>query len=206
MVGGGASYFGNGIYKSEDNGVTWLPKANGGNVYTWDNDWEYVNSIGISPSDGTIFAAVNSSILRSTDGGTTWERVLGTGDQLKRSELTVNSAGHIYASISSDATNPGIYKSTTGGALGSWTSITPAGFPTTYERVVLAHAPSDNNIVYLYAYSEGFGKFPPAEPKKATGFWKYDASGGSWVDRSANLPTFLKIPVLIHKKDIIYLL
>ncbi len=198
---GSSSYYGNGIYKSTNNGVNWsLLSSTTDNVYVWDNDFEYVNSIAISPTTGTIFAAVNSSILRSSDDGTTWTRVLGTFNYLERSEVIVNTAGDIYATISSNADNPGIYKSTVAndGASATWTNIipvsgvnSPANFPTNYPRIVLAHAPSNNNIVYFFAYTPNAGKFG-SDAEKGMSFWKYDASKSGtaqWVDRSANLPT-----------------
>ncbi len=199
--GGGASYFGNGIYKSTNNGLSWTSLASTtGDVYLWDNDFEFVNSMGISPATGTIIAAVNSSILRSTNGGTTWTRVLGDFNSLLRAEVTVNKAGHAYAAISSNANSPGIHKSTDDGA--TWSDITPANgvnstvdFPTDYPRVVLAHAPSNNNIVYIYAYTPGVGPFPAGEPAKATSFWKYNASlagTAQWVNRTSNLPDWVR--------------
>lgn len=198
----GATYFGNGIYKSTDNGVTWsLLSSTVGNVYTWDNDWEYVNSIVVSPTTGSIFAAANSSIRKSTDGGANWSVVKGDLNNLSRSEVAVNSAGVVFASISSQGTNganpeKGIWKSTDDGA--NWTNITPVAgtnsttsFPSDYRRVVLATAPSNNNILYIYGYTPGAGKTKSSTTGSSV--WKYDASQtgtNQWVDRSPNLPDY----------------
>ncbi len=186
--GAGASYFGNGIYKSTDNGQTWtLLSSTTGNPYTFDTDFDYVHSIAVSPTTGTVFAATLNAIMRSTDGGSTWSRVRGDAQQTGRSEVAVNSAGHVYASISSSNTvHPGIWRSTDDGV--NWTNITPTGFPSSYKRIVIAPAPSDNNKVYIYAMTPGAGKAKNAE--EGSSVWVYDASTNTWVDRSSNLPDF----------------
>ncbi len=194
----GATYYGNGIYKSTDNGLTWslLPSTTS-DVYSFDSDFEFINSIAVSPTTGTIFAAADNTIQKSTDGGTTWSIVRGDGDYLKRSEVAINSAGVVYASISSNnTTHPGIWKSTDDGV--TWTNITPVAgtnsttdFPSDYRRVILATAPSNNNILYIYGYTPGAGKTKSSSTGSSV--WKYDASQtgtSQWVDRSSNLPDY----------------
>ncbi len=91
----------------------------------------------------------------------------------------------MYATISSETPAKGIWRSTDGI---SWTNITPSGFPSTYARIEIGIAPSDETQVYFIAQTPGSG---------ATGhnLWKYTynsgdgtGSGGTWVNRTANIP------------------
>jgi hypothetical protein len=195
--GVGARYLGDGIYKSTDGGRTWfvLTSTTSGTPHLWDGDFDYVWNIAIDASstspDGEVYAAIYGGIKRSTDGGLNWantlvaDAVLQTGSY---TDVAVTATGVVYATISSDgSTTRGIFRSTDGI---NWTDITPAGWPTTYRRIVIGIAPSNENIVYFLAETPGSGK-------KDHSLWKYTylsgtgaGSGGNWENRSANLPAF----------------
>jgi hypothetical protein len=180
-TGGNASYFGDGIFKSTDNGLTWqlLPATVSGTPQSFDNIFDFVNQVAVNPVTGSIFAAAINMIERSTDGGTTWKGVLSTPKNSSYSDVTITASGIIYATISSSVANPGIWKSTDDGA--SWTNITPADFPADYRRCVIASAPSNENRIYLLAYIPNSGK-------KNVGFWVSDNAGASWRNATNNLP------------------
>src|SRR5262249_29157042 len=64
---------GAGIFKTTDSGATWtqLAATNNANFY-------YVNDIVWSPNTGYIYAATQTGIWRSTNGGTSWAIILST--------------------------------------------------------------------------------------------------------------------------------
>ena len=180
--GGYAQFLGDGVFKILDNGETWtlLPTTSSGTPQIWNSVWNFVNNISINKSTGSIFAAANNVIMRSQDGGTSWNTVRSTFANNTMSDVQISSTGIIYAGIPEG--NPlnqdaGISTSADDGA--TWTDITPGGL-TNYQRMVMAIAPSNENILYLWAYT-GVGT-------TQTELWKYDASTTNWTNLTANMP------------------
>jgi hypothetical protein len=186
-TGGGSSFFrGDGIFKSTDNGLTWnlIPSTSTNTPQNFDQAFDYVHNIAIDQSNTTqdeIYVAASNVILRSTDGGTSWTTIRGVLSTSFISDVQVTSTGVVYATLPSGNTNAGIWRSTNGT---SWTNITPSGFPSTYERIVIGIAPSNENIVYFLGETTG------GTSTLGHSLWRYNASGSSWSDRSANIPAF----------------
>lgn len=198
--GGNAYYLGNGMYKSTDGGLTWNSIAStvSGTPQSFDNVWDIIWNVGINPSDtttnGTVYASTYGAIMKSTNGGTSWTVVKGSAASSPFSYFTdvaVAPSGVVYATLSSDGSQKGIWRSTNGT---TWTNVTPSGFPTTYGRVKIGISPSDENQVYFFAgVTTGFGT-PDTNfmgQVEWNSLWKYhyDATNPKWYDLSANLPT-----------------
>jgi hypothetical protein len=180
------------LFKSTDGGQTWtlLPSTSGTPPSDFTNMWQYVWRVAVDPSNTTqdeVYAAIYGQIMRSTDGGASWTRVLG--DPVVRSrytEVIVSSTGVVYATLSSDGGTQGIFRSPDGI---TWTNITPAGL-TNHTRIVLGLAPSNETIMYC--------EVSDRNGTSDEGFYKYiyltgdgSGAGGFWQDRSAqmaNLP------------------
>jgi hypothetical protein len=185
-----ATFYGTGVYKSTDSGETWtlLQATIDNNPNRWVvPSWDLVIRVYVSPTTGTVFTANNGcGIFRSINGGNSFEPVLGSDSTPRYSDVVVTNDGTVIGVISqnsagsSQVTNPGIYKSTNDGESGSWTNITPSNFPRTYNRTVLAIAPSNNGIVYSMTV------LPDGNIK----FYKITISSGASEDRSANLTEF----------------
>ena len=186
--GTGAFYGGNGVYKSTDNGETWnrLPSSNTSPLEQFNISADFISKVVVNPTNGDIYIAALAAIIRSTDGGATWSSVL-TGTLANTSQLTdiaVTSTGIFYAGFSGTNAvgSDGVWRSTTG-ALSSWTRIagptnTPLGWnaQNDYRRVVIAIAPSNENIVYaLYAPFSDVGGSINGE------FYRYDATTSTWT-------------------------
>ena len=145
---------GGGIWKSSNGGVTWSLLANTHN----NRDFDYVQKIVVHPQTGDIYAGTKSwdsanrgGVLRSTDGGLTWDRVLCT-TSLPTSSITNRCAdiefthdNSIVVSMGIGNTD-GIYISNTGN-VGDWTPINN-GIPANRRRIELATAPADADIIY----------------------------------------------------------
>ena len=140
------SNMGAGILKSSDGGNTWtqlpgpLPTGPGLEAVIW--------SLAVSPSDGNILLAVDSSatgaaIYRSTDGGSTWNQVIAPNAAFEGQVLFDPSNGNIaYATLGR------VYKSTDGGntwtvANGTGGNVLPAG-----SFISLAIAASSPETLY----------------------------------------------------------
>jgi hypothetical protein len=205
---GGASYYsGDGIFKSTDDGLSWvsLPSTSTKTPQWFDTNFDYIYTLVTNPAASTndeVYAATAGAIMRSTDGGASWTRVLGglTNASPRFTDLGVTSNGVFYTTLSTTplsgtgtSTGSGIYRSTDGT---TWTPIAPATWPATYDRVVIGIAPSNPNVVYFLGKTPGSGSHG-ANSNDWISLWKYtyvsgdgSGSGGAWTDLSANLPTY----------------
>jgi hypothetical protein len=188
---------GNGIYRSSNQGVTWTPlpstvtKKPNDLDHAFDGVWNIV--LDPNTAQDIIYAACYTGIMRSSDGGTSWTRVLGdTTYRSFCSDLVMTTNGVLYAALSSytldggSSISAGIWRSTDGL---TWKAITPTtGWPAQTNRMRLALAPSDQNIVYAFMET-------PGTNQTGHSFWKYKylsgtgvGLGGRWENRSQSLP------------------
>jgi len=197
-------YYGDGILKSTDGGVTFSKlKSTSYNTPQTYHVFDLVNSIAIDESDtgDIVYAAVGGSggnIYKSVNGGSTWSLIKGGGLKPYSSytDVAVSAKGVVYFTRSNDngSTQGGIYRSSDGI---TFTNITPPGFAGSYQRVVIGIDPNDENTVYFLGYTPGFG----AKEVNFMGtvdyasLWKYryvsgsgTGAGGAWKNLTSNLP------------------
>jgi photosystem II stability/assembly factor-like uncharacterized protein len=198
----GAAYYGEGIYKSTNNGDSWsLLSQASSNTKGLVDPFNTVSRIRISPTTGTIFiASTGFGIYRSTDGQSfSSNPVLGTEGEQLFTDVAVASDGTVGAVLSEAAFddqqsqnptstnhNPGIFVSQNDGQ--AWIEVTPDDFPDTYRRSVIAFAPSNPDILYVFTL-KGAGN----TDNQGVSFFKIDVSDPQnpvAEDRSANLPDF----------------
>ena len=202
----GAFYLGNGVYKSTDNGETWirLVNSNLGVLENFDARQDLITKLAVDPTNGNVYMAVIDAIYRSVNGGTNWSNILTSGAGTigggMLTDITITSTGRLYAAFAGGSQTgptldmPGVWTSTTGAAL-SWTKIAgngsatnPAGWNANgaYGRVVLAIAPSSENLVYAL-YWNGVSNGCPAAAAEAE-LYLWDQTATTWVDRTIGLP------------------
>jgi hypothetical protein len=196
--GTGGYYLGDGLFKSTDGGVSWLPVTStaGGSPNSFTTNWQLVWNVAIDNSANDtiteVYAATYGAVYRSLNGGTTWTAVRAGGSYF--SDVNVSATGVVYAALSDDGTQKGIWRSVDGAA---FVNILPAGFPAAYNRIVSGINPSNENEVYFLANTPGFGKvtYNYLGDPEWNSLWKYtyitgDGAGanGTWQDLSANLP------------------
>ncbi len=208
LWGNSADLIGDGIFKSTDGGQSWtqLESTLSGTSGSWDNMFDYIWRVETDPSvadqDVVYCATALGGIQKSTDGGESWELVLGGwGNSYGYfTEVAVSPNGVKYAALgkrgpaANGSPAAGIYRSLDGE---KWTNITPDNWPEEYNRIVIGIAPSDENQVYFLAETPGSGRltFDYRGDSLWNSIWKYtyksgdgSASGGVWEDRSANIP------------------
>ena len=199
----GAFYNGSGVYKSTDGGDTWVKAGNvSSGLGGLSGAWSVIHRLALNPtidSIDVVFAANFDGIFRSINGGTTWVKVRGGNSQASSysyfTDVAVSPKGIVYATLSGGGQHQGIWRSADNGK--SWTNISPDSFQSTWDRIAIGLSPSDENQVYFIAHTPGSGK----ESKNFEGrseynsLWKYtyvsgdgSGAGGTWSDRSANIP------------------
>lgn len=176
----------------------------------FDHAFDFVMKMAINPTNGHLYVGAHRRLMRSTDFGASWE-VVHVGTQASTAvagtmDVVVTNTGRVICAQNGacpDIAFRGVFSSTTG-ASGSFTriaggpngaadsipgwrgnsySIINATPPIFYEpkRIVLALAPSNNNIMYV-AYENGEAAGPDAD------LWRVDLSTNTWTNRSANVP------------------
>ncbi len=187
--GGRASYFGSGIYISTNNGESWSQiQATEDNNVSFDSEFDFISNVAISPTTGTKFFASNAvGIYRSTNNFQSSSLVLGGFNAHRFSDVIAASDGTLYAYISnpfngiSQTNSTGIYISQDDGQ--TWQGFTPGGITTDYSRGVLAVAPSNPDIVYLFVTN------PNSEPE----LYRFDLTNFPTIstsNRTSGIPDF----------------
>ena len=159
-AGTGEGYFnedsvrGAGIFKSTDAGANWSYLTS-----TNTSDFYYVNDLVVSPNDNQrIYAGTGTGVWRSTNGGTTWTRVLNPGligGCLDLAIRTDQPTDYLLASCGTfDLAS--VYRNTNAGGAGVWTQpLAELGM----GRTSLAIAPSNQAVVYAMSASIEGGPF-----------------------------------------------
>lgn len=178
----GASYFGTGLWKSANGGLSWTPLASTapGNPTQFDSGFDYVWNVAIDVSNtgqDELYAATIGGIQRSINGGQSWGYVRGAlAEQMSyQTDVAVTPQGLVYAALDSDGPQKGIWRSADGQ---SFTNINPPQLPATYGRIVLGLARSNPDVLWALVAPKDQGTHK---------LFKYSAGGNSWVDRSSQL-------------------
>ncbi|MBK9448004.1 MAG: PKD domain-containing protein [Bacteroidetes bacterium] len=140
---------GAGVWKSTNGGMNWSQLSS-----TTGNAFYYCQGILVTNS-GVLYVATKGGLQRSTDGGVTFTKVLGSGVGATNDWMTdidIAGNGDLFVGVNGS----GIYKSAgtlgaTQGTAGTWTRLT-TNFGSGYGRVEVAASMS--NSAYVYAVCE----------------------------------------------------
>lgn len=176
---------GDGVYKSTDGGKTW---ANVGL-----RDGQQIPAILIDPKDpDRVFVAVlghpyganaERGVFRTTNGGKTWEKVLGKDENVGAVALAFDPTNPqtVYAALYESRHGPwengswqgpgsGLYKSTDGGS--KWHPLTK-GLPTAEQRL--------GRIGFDIARTDPKRIFAVVDAPQRGGLYRSDDAGESWA-------------------------
>lgn len=162
---------GAGVFKSIDGGATWAQLAS-----TANSNFDYCQDIVVHPTNGDVYVATRESgLMRSQDGGESWEKVLGVSLGATRNsvcDIELTSSGEIFAAIGIFETD-GIYYSASGDA-GTFVKQT-TGLPASgFFRIEMATAPSDENVAYsIFCNSSDY---------RVKGIYKTTDKGATWEE------------------------
>ncbi|MBL7755015.1 MAG: hypothetical protein JNM44_11110, partial [Chitinophagaceae bacterium] len=191
--GNGGAQRGGGIWKTSDGGTTWTRLASTDpGAYNSGSHFQNIIKL-VVKSNGYVFAATrgyytnSGGIMRSTDGGATWTRVLThyvpgvSRDHASDIEIAAN--GDLYCSFGI-ASKGGVYKSNNAdhGATGTWTNLSSNVGIANAKRIELACAPSNSSVIYAVAHG-GSGDTDVEWLKKSTD------GGSTWTN--------LTIPLMV---------
>jgi len=183
-----------GVWKSSDGGVTWTH-------LTSTEGFKYINAI-LVDKNGSVYVAGESDIFvgfgvdQSVDGGNTWTNVINPAEAGADLQLAAN--GDVYASTGVIYLNGHIYMSDytvngvhTGNA-GAWTNITPSATgvitpsTTSWNRIKLATAPSDANIVYAFFEPD----YNSTSNLNLSSVQQYNKSANAWTVKTVPTEAF----------------
>lgn len=188
-------FSGNGIFKSTDNGQTWSPLAstqsNTPQNALQNGSYDFVWRIAINTANDTLqelYAAVYNGIIRSTDGGTTWDEVLGFGSGASEfTDIMVTPTGVKYATFSDNTTNGGGFYRSEDGI--NWTTINPISPEiANLRRTVMTYHPQNPNEIFFLGETLNNGNYALDHFLYKYQYIDGDGTNGVWENRSANLP------------------
>lgn len=177
--GTGLPLRGAGIFVTRDAGVSWtrLPSTAG-------EDFQWVNDLVISTHDPLrVYAATRTGVHRSTDGGTTWARVLATTVKGGCLDLAYrgDTAGDYLFAACGTFEQAHVYRNPSAEGSGEWTSVLTNPL---MGRTSLAIAPSNPSIIYALSASNQNGIYQ--QGLLAVYRSNQNGDAGSWSARVSN--------------------
>lgn len=182
-VRGVMTHHGDGVYKSTDAGKTWTKLGL--------DATQHIARIAIHPKDpnivyvaaqGALYSHTSErGVYKSTDGGTTWKKILFVDDKTGCVELSLdmnnprvlyagmNEYGRLPWKVISGGDGSGIYKSTDEGA--TWKKI-HTGLPKELGKMAVSVSRANSNKVYLLLESDS--------NKELGGLFVSNNAGESW--------------------------
>ena len=142
---------GAGVWKSVDAGKTWSQLSSTADT----NNFFYCQDMVVHPDNSDVYVATTRGLMRSQDGGASWEHILGVNNGSVRdgcTDIEIAENGDLFASMGFYNSQfgqgaDGIYYSKTGD-VGSWEKRMNGFQRSSYARIEIASAPSDSNVIY----------------------------------------------------------
>jgi photosystem II stability/assembly factor-like uncharacterized protein len=229
-AGGGGEWHGAGVWCSGDGGESWqVTRLTKGTMDEWAaNDPDFAKMIGwrdetlpfgddfaqiwsICHAHGQLYAGTKpASLLRSADGGRSWERVDGLTEHPSAGSWNPGAAGLVLHTILSDPSDPqklwigisaaGVFATEDGGA--TWERRNRLSNTEASHHHDHPAAPRDGEIghcVHNMVRAPGTGEL--LYQQNHHGVWRSADGGRSWHDITAGLPSTFGFPIRVHPRD-----
>ncbi|MEM7643885.1 MAG: exo-alpha-sialidase [Pseudomonadota bacterium] len=229
-AGGGGDWEGAGIWRSADGGQSWeVARLTRGQRDDWaEKDAGFAEMIGWTGADhpfgdafaqiwslglshGTLYAGTKpAGLLRSTDGGATWDRVDALTDHPSAKDWNPGAAGLVLHTIVGDPAD----------AAKLWIGISAAGVFATEDGGATWHrrnrlsnaeacghhdhpaAPRDGETGHcVHNMMRAPGGTDLLYQQNHHGVWRSADGGRSWDDITAGLPSTFGFPIRVHPRD-----
>lgn len=177
--GGGDAYYGAGVLKSLDGGSSWSQM--GAKEFDYAHGGARIQALAIDPTpvaspdeQRTLYAAADSGLWRSVDGGRSWTKVQ-TG-AFTDVVIDPNDSQTVYAARH----GWGIYKSIQRGSLGTWIQLSDGNgeLPTTglgRLRLVAVDGPVPGTTTLFTSMRDSY------YGQSLKGIWKSSNGGANWT-------------------------
>lgn len=230
-AGGGGPWFGAGVWRSDDGGAEWtLSKLTAGQMDQWAaNDADFAAMIGWTPGDppfgeefdqvwslnlahGVLHAGTRpAQLLRSHDGGGTWEKVQALADHPSRADWNPGAAGLVLHTIVADPGDParmwvgisaaGVLATEDGGA--TWdrrNRLSNDHAHTHHDHPAAPKGGETGHCVHNMVRAPGAGA-DILWQQNHHGVFRSPDGGRSWEDRTEGLPSTFGFPIAVHPRD-----
>ena len=160
-IGASAAYpnafvYGNGILKSTDNGKTWSTlTVTADNVIQNFGFFDIIHKIIVHPKNSDVYAAIHRRIMRSKDGGSTWETVLSCNVNLLSTGACASTSGAGVGDLAVKSDGSRIFAAITGRnnvrhLVGIWESST--GDSASFVRIAGGEKDAADSVAGWRAY------------------------------------------------------
>jgi len=159
-----------GLFRSQDGGTTWS--------HIWPTRFEKTGfyDLAVDPlNPKKLVAATTEGLFQSTDGGENWNPLR----EIRTWDLSIHPSipTELFAGCAD-----GVFRSIDGGI--TWARVKLPGGRKHYERIEVCHAPSDGNVVYIFATATNLSD-PNKDPTPF--LWRRSVFDGSF-ERIDKLP------------------
>jgi photosystem II stability/assembly factor-like uncharacterized protein len=202
LAGGGSTWYGPAIWRSDDLGETWTHSSEG---LTYGDDGPNVVTIwNVTPAHGALYAGIEpAGLFRSDDGGTTWQHVEGLTNHPTRPKWVPGAGGLCLHSIVAHPTDPGRMW-VAASAVGAFETRDGGLTWETRNKGVRAEFmpnryPEFGQCVHKLVMSAGGGEH--LLQQNHCGVYRSDDGGLRWDEISAGLPSDFGFAMTAHPRE-----
>ncbi|WP_417424657.1 WD40/YVTN/BNR-like repeat-containing protein [Hoeflea sp.] len=227
---GGGEWHGAGVWRSTDGGENWtVTRLTKGTLDDWAaNDPDFASMVSWTPevlpfagdfsqvwslglAHGTLYAGTKpAGLLKSGDGGESWEKVQGLTDHPSAADWNPGAAGLVLHTIVSDPKNPqklwvgisaaGVFATEDGGA--SWERRNRVSNAEACAGHDHPAGPRDGEIGHcVHNMMRAPGSSDLLYQQNHHGVWRSVDGGRNWDDITEGLPSTFGFPIRVHPRD-----